>query len=90
MEDPRTFEGRGRTRGFRRFRKAHLENILPRGSRDRDPRYPHGGPKGSNNFLKKILLKVIRVYVGRFGGYCGKKVIFDPKMGIWGYGSSSP
>ena len=38
LEDPRTFEGRGRTRGLRRFRKAHLENILPRGSRDRDPR----------------------------------------------------
>ena len=32
LEDPRTFEGRGRARVIRRFRKAHLENILPRGS----------------------------------------------------------
>ena len=32
LEDPRTFEGTGRTRGLERFRKAHLENILPRGS----------------------------------------------------------
>ena len=39
LEDPRTFEGRVSARGLRRFRKAHLENILPRGSRDRDPRW---------------------------------------------------
>ena len=32
LEDPRTFEGRGRARVIRRFRKAHLENIPPRGS----------------------------------------------------------
>ena len=32
LEDPRVFEGRGMPRGLRRFRKAHLENILPRGS----------------------------------------------------------
>ena len=53
LEDPRTFEGRGRTRGLRRFRKAHLENILPRGSRDRDPKYPKGDP-WDQNFLLKI------------------------------------
>ena len=32
LEDPRVFEGRGRPTGLRRFRKTHLENILPRGS----------------------------------------------------------
>ena len=30
------------TIGMGRPRKTHLENILPRGSRDRDPRYPRG------------------------------------------------
>ena len=57
LEDPRTFEGRGRTRGLRRFRKAHLENIPPRGSWDRDPRYPTGVPRDQNIFLKKFLFK---------------------------------
>ena len=28
--------------GFRRFRKTHLENIIPRESRDRDTWYPKG------------------------------------------------
>ena len=32
LEDPRVFEGRGKPRGLRRFRKTHLENILWRGS----------------------------------------------------------
>ena len=37
--------------------KTRLENILPRGSRDRDPRYPKGVPWDQNFFLKKFLLK---------------------------------
>ena len=52
LEASIAFEGMGRPRGFRRFRKTHLENILPRGSRDRDPRYPKGGPKGPQIFLE--------------------------------------
>ena len=51
------FEGMGRPRGFRRFRKTHLENILPRGSRDRDPRYPKGVPWDQNFLLKNFLSK---------------------------------
>ena len=38
LEASITFDGMGRPREFRKFRKTHLENILPRGSRDRDPR----------------------------------------------------
>ena len=57
LEDPRTFEGRGSARGLRRFRKAHLENILPRGSWDRDPRYPTGVPRDQKNILKNFLMK---------------------------------
>ena len=56
LEATIAIEGMGRPRGFRRFRKTHLENILPRGSRDRDPRYPRY-PKGvpwDQNFLLKI------------------------------------
>ena len=41
----------------RRLRKMHLENILPRASWDRDPRYPMGVPWDQNFFLKKILSK---------------------------------
>ena len=57
LEATIAFEGMGRPRGFRRFRKTHLENILPRGSRDRDPRYPKGVPWDQNFFLKNFLLK---------------------------------
>ena len=32
LEASIVFEGMGRPRGFRRLRKTHLENILPRGS----------------------------------------------------------
>ena len=32
LEATIAFEGMGRPKGFRRFRKTHLENILPRGS----------------------------------------------------------
>ena len=58
----------------------HLENILLRGSRDRDPRYPTGVPKDQNNFFKFFFLEVIWVYVGRFRGYYGKKVILGKKI----------
>ena len=57
LEASIAFEGMGRPRGFRRLRKTHLENILPRGSRDRDPRYPKGVPWDQNFFLKNFLLK---------------------------------
>ena len=57
LEASIAFEGMGRPRGFRRFRKTHLENILPRGSRDRDPRYPKGVPWDQNFFLKNFLSK---------------------------------
>ena len=82
LEDPRTFEGRVSARGLRRFRKAHLENILPRGSWDRDPRYPTGVPRDQKKFWKKFLWKDIWVYVGRFRGYYSKRVIFRPKTVI--------
>ena len=55
LEASIAFEGMGRPRGFRRFRKTHLENILPRGSRDRDPRYPKGVPWDQKFILKKFL-----------------------------------
>ena len=55
---------------LRRFRKMHLENILPRGSRDRDPRYPKGVP-WDPHFLEKFFLKKLLQYVVRFGGYMG-------------------
>ena len=71
LEATIAFKGMGRPRGFRRFRKTHLENILSRGSRDRDPRYPKGVPWDQNFFKKKFSQKVIRVYVGGFGGYYG-------------------
>ena len=57
LEATIAFEGMGRPRGFRRFRKTHLENILPRGSRDRDPRYPKGVPWDQKFFWKNFLLK---------------------------------
>ena len=57
LEATIAFEGMGRPSRFRRFRKTHLENILPRGSRDRDPRYPKGVPWDQNFFLKNFLLK---------------------------------
>ena len=57
LEATIAFEGMGRPRGFRGFRKTHLENILPRGSRDRDPRYPKGVPWDQNFVLKNILSK---------------------------------
>ena len=66
LEASIAFEGIERPRGFRRFRKTHLENILLRGSRDRNPRYPKGVPWDQNLFLKSFLLKVISVNVGRF------------------------
>ena len=52
LEATIAIEGMGRPRGFWRFRKTHLENILPRGSRDRDPRYPKGIPWDQNFLLK--------------------------------------
>ena len=54
------------------------------------PRYPRG-VQGTIFCSSKILSeKVIRVYVGKFVGYYGKKVIFGPKMGILGYDSRIP
>ena len=50
----RAYEGMGKPRGPRRFRKTHLENILPSPFWDRDPRYPKGGPKGPKNFFEKF------------------------------------
>ena len=40
----RAYEDMGRPRGLRSLRKTHFENILPSPFRDRDPRYPKGGP----------------------------------------------
>ena len=57
FEATTAFEGMGRPRGFRRLRKTHLENILPRGSGDRDPRYPKGVPWDQKFFLKNFLSK---------------------------------
>ena len=45
------YDGMGRPRGLRRFRKNHLENILPCQFRDRDPRYPKGVTK---HFFRKM------------------------------------
>ena len=70
MEDPKTFDGIGRPREIRRFRKTHLENILWRGSQDRDPRYPQWGPKGPNFFFEKFSKR----FLGPLGpplGYLG-------------------
>ena len=51
LEDPKTFEGIGRPRGIRRFRKTHLKSILWKGSLDGiDPRYPMGVPKDQKKF----------------------------------------
>ena len=54
LEATIAFEGMGRPRGFRRFRKTHLENILPRGSRDRGPRYLKGVPRDQKFLLKNL------------------------------------
>ena len=73
LEASIAFEGMGRPRGFRRFRKTHLENILPRGSQNRDPKYPKRWFHGTNFFKKNFSRKVICVYVHctGFGGYYG-------------------
>ena len=84
LEDPRTFEGRGRARWLRRFRKAHLENILPRGSWDRDPRYPEEGPMGPNFFLKNFLSKSYLGICRQVWGLLWVKSDFWPKNGyLW-------
>ena len=41
----------------RRFRKMYLENILPRGSQDRDPRYPKGVSWDQFFFFKFFLMQ---------------------------------
>ena len=57
LEASIAFEGKGRPSGFRRFRKTRLENILPRGSQDRDPRYPKGVPWDQIFFFEKFSLQ---------------------------------
>ena len=64
LEASIAFEGMGRPRGFRRLRKTHLENILPRGSRDRDPRYPKEVPWDQDFFIKKISLQKLLAVIG--------------------------
>ena len=82
LEDPRTFEGRVSARGLRRFRKAHLE-IFYRGDPEiATPGTPRGSQGTKKIFWKIFSWKVIRVYVGRFRGYYGKRVIFRPKTVI--------
>ena len=57
------FEGMGKPRGFRRFRKTHLENILPRGSQDRDSRYPKGVPWDQKFYFENFSLKKLLEYM---------------------------
>ena len=81
LEASIAFEGMGRPRGFRRFRKTHLENILPRGSRDRDPRYPKGVPWDQNFFLKNFLSKSYLGICRQVWGLLWVKSDFWPKNG---------
>ena len=57
LEDPKTFEGIGRPMAIRRFRKTHFENILWRGSQDREPRYHKGVPRDQNFFFENFSLQ---------------------------------
>ena len=84
LEASIAFEGIGRPRGFRRFRKTHLENILPRGSRDRDPRYPKGVPWDQKIFLKKFFSKSYLGICRQVWGLLLVKSYFWPKNGyLW-------
>ena len=84
LEASIAFEGMGRPRGFRRFRKTHLENILPRGYRDRDPRYPKGVPWDQKFFLKNFLSKSYLGICRPVLGLLWEKSDFWPKNGYLG------
>ena len=62
----------------------HLENILPRGSRDSDPRYPKGIPWDPIFFLKNFLSKSYQGIRRQVWELLWLKSDFWPKNGYLG------